>query len=127
MEKKFNSMMVAVIKRTAQNVMPLQSKVDKLQAKINELQAEVDMLNTTIEQYDAPVVTMTGYKSLDLVERNIRVTKDKDGKDIKISQYVLKYPDTVVPVVEETPMEGSDDDVDSVEDVFPEVLEENNL
>ena len=57
------------------------------------------------EQYEAPIKTLTGgYSTEDLVERVIENTgkADKDGKPVKITKYVLKYPETVVPVEENT-------------------------
>ena len=51
-----------------------------------------------IDQWDAPIVAMTGYHIMDLVEKEkVKTGVDKDGNDISGSKWVLKYPETVVP------------------------------
>lgn len=99
--KEFSKFEIAVIKRTAQNVNPMVTKKNKIKAKIAELQEEYDKLNTMQEQYEASIKTMTGgYTTEDLVNKVIEDTgkTDKEGKPIKITKYVLKYPETVIPV-----------------------------
>lgn len=111
--KKFSKFEVAVIKRTAQNVNPMVTKKEKIKTKIDELQAEYDNLSTMQEQYEASIKTMTGgYGTEDIVEKKIEETGsvDKNGNKIKITKYVLKYPDTIIPV--ETPTETSTDKLD---------------
>lgn len=98
--RKFNKFEIATIKRTAQNVSLMVSKRNKLRKKIQELQEECDILEDTIEQYEAPIISMTnGYKTEDLVNKVIESTNTvgKDGKPIKITKYVLKYPETIIP------------------------------
>ena len=102
--KKFSKFEIATIKRTAQSVNPMVSKKAKLKEQIDALQAEYDQLDTMQEQYEASIKTMTGgYGTEDLVEKVIETTGavDKNGKPIKVTKYVLKYPDTVIPVVAE--------------------------
>lgn len=111
--KEFSKFEIATIKRTAQSVASMVIKKNKIKAQLDELQAEYDTLNTMQEQYEAPIKTMTGgYGTEDLVERVVENTGkvDKDGKPIKVTKYVLKYPDTIVPPTE-TPviMEPVDD------------------
>jgi hypothetical protein len=111
--KKFSKFEVAVIKRTAQNVNPMVTKKEKIKTKIDELQAEYDNLSTMQEQYEASIKTMTGgYGTEDIVEKKIEETGsvDKNGNKIKITKYILKYPDTIIPV--ETPTETSTDKLD---------------
>lgn len=105
MEKKFSKFEIATIKRTAQSVNPMVSKKAKIKEQIDALQTEYDQLNTMQEQYEASIKTMTGgYGTEDLVDKVIETTSavDKNGKPIKVTKYVLKYPDTVIPVPAET-------------------------
>lgn len=101
MEKKeFSKFEIAVIKRTAQNVNPMVTKRAKLVEKINALQEEYDKLTAMQEQYEGSIKTLTGgYGTEDLVDKVIEDTGkvDKDNKPIKITKYILKYPDTVIP------------------------------
>lgn len=102
--RKFSKFEIATIKRTAQSVNPMVSKKAKLKEQINALQAEYDQLNTMQEQYEASIKTMTGgYGTEDLVDKVIETTSavDKNGKPIKVTKYVLKYPETVIPVAAE--------------------------
>ena len=102
--KKFSKFEIATIKRTAQSVNPMVSKKAKLKEQIDALQAEYDQLNTMQEQYEASIKTMTGgYGTEDLVDKVIETTSavDKNGKPIKVTKYVLKYPETVIPAAAE--------------------------
>ena len=102
--KKFSKFEIATIKRTAQSVNPMVSKKAKLKEQIDALQAEYDQLNTMQEQYEASIKTMTGgHGTEDLVDKVIETTSavDKNGKPIKVTKYVLKYPETVIPVAAE--------------------------
>ena len=102
--KKLSKFEIATIKRTAQSVNPMVSKKAKLKEQIDALQAEYDQLNTMQEQYEASIKTMTGgYGTEDLVDKVIETTSavDKNGKPIKVTKYVLKYPETVIPVAAE--------------------------
>lgn len=99
--KEFSKFEIATIKRTAQSVASMVIKKNKIKAQLDELQAEYDQLTTMQEQYEAPIKTMTGgYSTEDLVERVVENTGkvDKDGRPIKLTKYVLKYPKTVIPV-----------------------------
>ena len=102
--KKFSKFEIATIKRTAQSVNPMVSKKAKLKEQIDALQAEYAQLDTMQEQYEASIKTMTGgYGTEDLVEKVIETTSavDKNGKPIKVTKYVLKYPETVIPIAAE--------------------------
>ena len=102
--KKISKFEIATITRTAQSVNPMVSKKAKLKEQIDALQAEYDQLNTMQEQYEASIKTMTGgYGTEDLVDKVIETTSavDKNGKPIKVTKYVLKYPETVIPVAAE--------------------------
>lgn len=102
--RKFSKFEIATIKRTAQSVNPMVSKKAKLKETITALQAEYDQLDTIQEQYETSIKTMTGgYGTEDLVDKIVETTSavDKNGKPIKVTKYVLKYPDTVIPVAAE--------------------------
>lgn len=99
MKKEFSKFEIAAIKRTAQTCAGMIAKFDKLAEKIAILQAEKESIERQIAQWDAPIVEMTGYHIMDLVSRErIKTGKDKDGNDIFGSKWVLKYPETVVPI-----------------------------
>ena len=75
------------------------------------------------EQYEASIKTMTGgYGTEDLVEKVIETTGavDKNGKPIKVTKYVLKYPETVIPVAAEDIEGATAEQVDDTE-TAPEV------
>ena len=98
--KELSKFEVAAIKRTAQNVNAMVTKKTKLKEKIDALQAEYDKIEEAQEQFEVPIRKMTGgYGTEDLVEKVIEDTGklDKDGKSIKLTKYVLKYPDTILP------------------------------
>ena len=101
--KKFTKFEIATIKRTAQSVNPMVSKKKKIIAQIDALQAEYNTLAQMQEQYEASIRTMTGgYSTEDLVEKVTETTNsiDKNGNPVKITKFVLKYPDTVVPPIQ---------------------------
>ena len=99
--KEFSKFEIATIKRTAQNVAPLVRRKNKIKEKMDELYAELQQLETQQTQWEQAIVTMTGgYTTEDLVEKVVETTNsvDKDGNPVKMTKYVLKYPDTVIPV-----------------------------
>ena len=127
MEKKFNKIQIAAIKRTAQNVAQFTTKKEKLDAKIAELEAEKAALQPMIDAFQGPIKEMTGgYTTEDLVKREVIHTgklDQKTGKEIMQARYSLKYPETVIPVAEvptEAPVEvvmpeyGNDFDADAM-------------
>ena len=114
--KKFSKFEIATIKRTAQNVNPMVSRKAKIKEQINALQAEYEQLDTMQEQYEASIKTMTGgYSAEDLVEKVIETTGavDKNGKPVKVTKYVLKYPETVIPPVENSAENVTTSEVDT--------------
>lgn len=139
MEKKFSKIEIAVIKRTAQNVSQFVTKKERIDAKIAELEAEKAALQPIIDSFQGPIKEMTGgYSTEDLVIRETVHTGKVDaktGKEILQTRFVLKYPETVVPVVPPTTegLPGSDYDLDKEntvsetpsEDVPEELLAEN--
>lgn len=114
MEKKFTKFTIAAMKRTAENVNQFIGKRDRLVAKIAELQNELDIINASIEAADAPTKMLTGgFGSEDLFDKVVTDTGkvNKDGNPIKVTKFVLKYPETVTPVI----------DVEMVQNLNPEV------
>lgn len=126
--KKFSKFEIATIKRTAQNVNPMVSRKAKIKEQISALQAEYEQLDTMQEQYEASIRTMTGgYSAEDLVEKVIETTGavDKNGKPVKTTKFVLKYPETVIPVAaeeNETTTASEVDDTDEIPDAVPEYV-----
>lgn len=109
-EKKFSKFFIASLKRTAQNVNPLIRRKNKLLAEIAEMREELCSIQAQIDGYQIPIKEATGgFTTEDLVERVVTETAkfDKDGKPVKMTQYVLKYPDTIVPPEIATPKEVS--------------------
>lgn len=100
--RKFTKFEIATIKRTAQNVNPMVTKKAKIAKDILALKEEWDRLDTMQSQYEESIKTMTGgYTTEDLVVKVVESTNsvDKNGNPIKITKYVLRYPDTVIPPV----------------------------
>lgn len=93
---KFNK---AAIKRTAQNVDKFVTSKLKINSKINELKVELANIEKMQAQWEAPIVAMTGHTTEELVDKVVENTGkvDKKGNPIKITKFVLKYPDTIVP------------------------------
>lgn len=117
-EKKFNKMAVSQIKNTAKSCYFLSKEKEKLEKEIAEKQARLEEVNAQYDEYQAPIKRMTGgYTTNELLDRQVVDTGkvDKDGRPIKVTNYVLKYPDTIVPPTQE---------VEEVEPTAPEEPEE---
>lgn len=93
--KEFTSIQKATVKRTRQNVDSSFEKLNKINAKIEKLQKEKEEFESMIEMMELPIIHMTGFKSTDLC---IKTKDEKTGQ----ARFVLLYPETLVPVVEET-------------------------
>lgn len=105
MTKTFTAREIAQIKRTAQNVAPFMSKIERLKDKVSDLQLQIASLEAQANAWEAGVKAMTGgYTSAELVNRVVTETTNEEGKVTKVTTYVLKYPETVVPM----PLPGSD-------------------
>lgn len=110
MKTEFSKFEIAAIKRTAQTCSGMIAKFEKLNEKIAILQDEKDQTKQMIDQWDAPIVAMTGYHIMDLVEKEkVKTGVDKNGNDIFGSKWVLKYPETVVPCEPEIKSEMEED------------------
>ena len=102
MAKTFTMREIAQIKRTAQNVAPMVTKREKLLSKISALQLEVATLDKQIDAWEIAVKAMTnGFTSSDLINRVIKESVSEDGKVTKTVTYELKFPETVIPVLDE--------------------------
>ena len=108
MENKIlNARELASVKRVAQNVDANYQKVLRLNKKIEELTAEKNDLQEEIDGWEAPVIRKTGYRSTDLIEKVIvpQVNEDgtpktdKEGRQLKATKFVLRYPETILPPV----------------------------
>ena len=110
--KELNNRELAQIKRIAQNVDADFQKVCKLETKIKEIEAEILSLQAGIDEMEAPVIRKTGgFRSTDIYEKVIipqfnedgTPKVDKEGRQVKTTKYTLRYPNTIFPVVTETP------------------------
>ena len=127
MKKEFSKFFIASLKRTAQNVSPLVRRKQKLQAEIVDREKELESIQKQLETYEAPIKEATGgYSTEDLIVRIVEVTDktDKDGKPVKSTKWNLKYPDTIIPPVEETAeADMAPETAESVKSVEAEIAE----
>lgn len=101
--KEFSKFQIATLKRSAQNVNPIVTKKNKIKAQIDALNEEYNQLQAQQDAWEAAIKEMTGgYTTEDLVEKVVETTDkvDKDGKPIKVTKYVLRYPETIIPPTE---------------------------
>lgn len=100
--KTFNKIQIAAIKRTAMNVAQFVTKKENIDKKIAALEEEKRALQPMIDAFQGPVKEMTGgYTTEDLVVKKAEKTgkiDPKTGKEVISYRYVLKYPETVIPV-----------------------------
>lgn len=111
MAKEFSKFFIASLKRTAQNVSPLVRRKQKLQAEIEAREEELKSIQIQIDAHEAPIKEVTGgYGTEDLVVRTVEITDktDKDGKPVKVTKWSLKYPETIIPVEEESEIAGTE-------------------
>ena len=139
--KTFNKIQIAAIKRTAMNVAQFVTKKENIDKKIAALEEEKKALQPMIDAFQGPVKEMTGgYTTEDLVIKKAEKTgkiDPKTGKEGISYRYVLKYPETVIPVeeAENVPAEMSmpmpeagndyDADMESLQQNAPHAEEES--
>ena len=104
MSKTFNTYQKAAIKNAAKAVARYNATKDKINEQIAKLEAQKEELDQQISEFVDPIVSLTGgYTPMELCEK---VARGNSGQ----SDWVFKYPDTIVPP--ETPVtesnEGSD-------------------
>ena len=117
MKKEFSKFFIASLKRTAMNVSPLVRRKQKLLAEIAEREEELKSIQMQIETFETPIKEVTGgYGTEDLVVRTVEVTDkvDKDSKPIKITKWNLKFPETIVPPVENMETEAPSNEEEAV-------------
>lgn len=127
--KKFTKFEVAAMKRTAANVDQFVRRRNTLMAKKTEIDNELSIIEASIDAADAPTRAMTGgYGSEQLFNKEVTDTGkvDKNGTPIKTTKFVPKYPETIIPVEEETYNYPCDEDV-VCEEVSEEVSEASNF
>lgn len=94
--KKFSKFEIAAIKRTAQSVNILVTKKEVLKRKISELQDELKIVEDTQAPYEEAVKAITGgYTTEDIITKETVMRTDGKPSYVK---FVLKYPETVIPV-----------------------------
>lgn len=127
MEKKvLNSMQIAAIKRTAQNVAKFTKQKEKLVEKISHLQEELNNTQKMIDSWQEPIKTMTGgFTTEELVKRVVIKGQNKQGEDVTTSKYELMYPDTILPPIANTPAEETPVEETPTEEVPTEESKEN--
>lgn len=129
--KILNARELAQVRRIAQNVDADYQKVCKLNEQVAKLIAQRDELQQGIDEMEAPVIRKTGgYKSTDIYEKTIipqfnedgTPKTDKEGRQLKVTKYTLRYPDTIIPTAESIAK-----NVDAVkgETVVPPTTEDN--
>lgn len=102
------------MKRTAANVDQFVRRRNTLMAKKTEIDNELSIIEASIDAADAPTRAMTGgYGSEQLFTKEVTDTGkvDKNGTPIKTTKFVLKHPETIIPVEEETCNCSCDEDV----------------
>ena len=103
-QKEFSKFQIAQLKRTAQNVEQSVKRKNKLEKQIIELSQEYKQAKEEIDAWQAPIkAVFHGHTTEELVKSVTTDTGklDKNGKPIKVTKFVLKYPDTIVPPVVE--------------------------
>lgn len=105
-----NRNFIADVKRKAAETYPKQEKINKNNATIarlteenDDLQAEIDGANISVRKKTVTASKPEGYTALELCHRVVEPTgkQDKNGFEIKKTSYILNWPDTVIPPVED--------------------------
>jgi hypothetical protein len=115
-EKKFDKFFIANLKRTAQMVSPMVREKSKLTESIAEMQEKIAILNDQIDALDSHIRRECNYGVEELIIREVVDTgKVKDGKPIKVTKWNLRYPDTIIPPVENSNINNSEESQKSIE------------
>lgn len=119
-QKEFSKFQIAQLKRTAQNVEQSVKRKNKLEKQIIELSQEYKQAKEEIDAWQAPIkAVFHGHTTEELVESVTTDTGklDKNGKPIKVTKFVLKYPDTIVPpAVEDAEIDNTEETNNTVEE-----------
>ena len=125
MENKFSQKQIANWRRVRQNIeadliklAKVDEKIQSIQAdyeekaqalkakyeeKIKDIQTEAETLRQMIDIQETPVKVATGgFTTQDIFAKEWQVNDkvDTNGKQIRKAIYVLRYPETIVPLVE---------------------------
>ena len=109
-----NANLAVTLKRVAQNVSDIVKKKQKLQEQMNlleqkykeklelklvKLKEQYDGLSQQQEIFEKPIRECTGgYSTEDLIETKVvEAGTDKNGRVIRKTTYVLRYPETITP------------------------------
>lgn len=100
--KKFSKFEIAAIKRTAASVNKYVERKKKLLAQQDSINAELESISTMLNTWEEPIKQMTGgYTTEYLVTKHV-ITTDKSQS----IRFELKYPETVVPCVDDVNFEN---------------------
>lgn len=58
--KELSRFELATVKRTAQNVKGLRAKKAKFEAQLAKVTTELETINAAIDEFEAPIITLTG-------------------------------------------------------------------
>lgn len=106
MSKIFDSFQKSTIKNAAKAVAHFKARQEKIDAQIEALEAQKAKLEEEITSYEKAVADITGgFTPLELCEK---VVRNAGGQ----SDWVFKYPSTIIPPAQETTSE-------TVADAFP--------
>lgn len=99
MSKIFDSFQKSTIKNAAKAVAHFKARQEKIDAQIEALEAQKAKLEEEITSYEKAVADITGgFTPLELCEK---VVRNAGGQ----SDWVFKYPSTIIPPVQETSSE----------------------
>ena len=99
MSKIFDSFQKSTIKNAAKAVAHFKARQEKIDAQIEALEAQKAKLEEEITSYEKAVADITGgFTPLELCEKVVRNTGGQ-------SDWVFKYPSTIIPPVQETTSE----------------------
>jgi hypothetical protein len=130
MEKAvLNSRQISQLKLAAKSVDLEYQKMIKLNEQILKLEADRNAIKAFVNSVEKPFLERFGYTPTQLIKKEITVAvdatgntkRDKNGYPVKVTKFVLRYPDTIFPT--ESDSNGSDFDIDSTVDKEEEVEE----
>lgn len=103
MSKIFDSFQKSTIKNAAKAVAHFKARQEKIDAQIEALEAQKTKLEEEITSYEKAVADITGgFTPLELCEK---VVRNAGGQ----SDWVFKYPSTIIPPAPETASETETD------------------
>lgn len=132
-----NARLAQMVKAVAKNVSPITVRKQKLlqmieaseekyrlllEKAVAKHKEEYDNLVAQQELFEAPIRKLTGgYSTEDLVTSELVETgTDKDGKPVRKTRYVLKYPDTIIPPTENPESEAAATNAEMIDTPAPE-------